>query len=641
MRCHGQVARVGSFRSPLESPACSWGFVPIPLAHQNKLMSKSPTHGLHRMISELRPGARLPSERDLAAQLGVGRTVINRAIRELVGAGTLRREGYKLFLAEVPGERPLDVALVGPDEALLRPAQQLSAEMGAAAVVVVAEENLHRKALLDLLEHRPDGVLNWYDRHLDVLVQIEARGVPVIVCGHEWAGRSFVTGDFSRKARMAVEHLAGLGHREIAFFGVSTEGIFGPIRAKILEGYREACLRLGFRGSARRVFNPTGDRALRQAWEELCTARRAPTGIIAQDLRTAEGILGLAAAAGLSVPDDLSVVSLHERSGAALTEPPLTTVDVDEGVMSRLAVSLLVAEIRRRHNVSGAPKSRGVVCLPTLTERSSTAAPRVRAKKKLLVAALEDEGDLVDRSRRWSDDEHERRAQAARINSRRHEGAGGRKTRFEVLDLSGSVNRALGPRSAWLGDHPLRYFDAGEHVIHGIRFRVAQGRNPTHSAIVLRSRKCRTSDGKDLPVEIRIPVGKQAERLFILHAAGWVVRHEAFARYEIVYADGSSESLDVMALGQHRPRSKREKRWREESVVQDWHPSHPVLEPGRVLPWLVTEDGDPYLYERYLYSLRWENPHPRKTIRSLRVLSLKPEIRATLAVLAVTLESGS
>lgn len=62
--------------------------------------------GVTRQISskiesgELAPGDRLPSERWFEEELGVSRTTVRRAIRELVGAGRLEARGRAVYVAE-------------------------------------------------------------------------------------------------------------------------------------------------------------------------------------------------------------------------------------------------------------------------------------------------------------------------------------------------------------------------------------------------------------------------------------------------------------------------------------------------------------------------------------------------------------
>jgi len=73
--------------------------------------------------------------------------------------------------------------------------------------------------------------------------------------------------------------------------------------------------------------------------------------------------------------------------------------------------------------------------------------------------------------------------------------------------------------------------------------------------------------------------------------------------------------------------------------IQDWWPSPAFaqFESARARHYVVTDNGDPILYERYLYTLEWINPHPGKTIGSL-VIRSDPEAEATLGVLAITLQ---
>jgi GntR family transcriptional repressor for pyruvate dehydrogenase complex len=60
-------------------------------------------------VGELAPGSRLPSERDLGAQFGVGRTSIREALRMLQATGMVTvRPGDGVFIADplVPNDRP-------------------------------------------------------------------------------------------------------------------------------------------------------------------------------------------------------------------------------------------------------------------------------------------------------------------------------------------------------------------------------------------------------------------------------------------------------------------------------------------------------------------------------------------------------
>jgi hypothetical protein len=58
----------------------------------------------------------------------------------------------------------------------------------------------------------------------------------------------------------------------------------------------------------------------------------------------------------------------------------------------------------------------------------------------------------------------------------------------------------------------------------------------------------------------------------------------------------------------------------------------------RALPFVVTKDGDPLLYERYLYTCRWLNKYPKDRLQTIFIERVTPASEATLAVLGITLE---
>lgn len=75
------------------------------------------------------------------------------------------------------------------------------------------------------------------------------------------------------------------------------------------------------------------------------------------------------------------------------------------------------------------------------------------------------------------------------------------------------------------------------------------------------------------------------------------------------------------------------------SLVQDWHPSAPQFSSAKVLPHVVTEKGDPTELRTLPVSRPPREPLRRKKLRAIRLRSLKPEARATLALLGITVEN--
>lgn len=182
-----------------------------------------------------------------------------------------------------------------------------------------------------------------------------------------------VASDNVAGARMAVEHVHELGHRRIAT-------ITGLIETRPcldrLRGYREAIQsrRLAYRDE----YVVYGDYYVdsgSQAMEELLALDEPPTAVVVQSDLMAVGAIRAATAAGLRVPEDLSVVGFDDISMAAHVRPALTTVRQDK---ARLGAEAGAALLRR---VDGDADQPAVVSLPVqLIVRGSTAPPAAQTE---------------------------------------------------------------------------------------------------------------------------------------------------------------------------------------------------------------------------------------------------------------------
>jgi DNA-binding LacI/PurR family transcriptional regulator len=94
---------------------------------------------------------------------------------------------------------------------------------------------------------------------------------------------------------------------------------------------------------------------------------RGATGIICASDVIALGVVRTARRAGLSVPDDISIVGFDDSLLMTCTDPPLTTVRQPIEAMGRDAVALLIKQI------GGAPvSSEELLFEPELIVRGST-----------------------------------------------------------------------------------------------------------------------------------------------------------------------------------------------------------------------------------------------------------------------------
>jgi LacI family transcriptional regulator len=99
--------------------------------------------------------------------------------------------------------------------------------------------------------------------------------------------------------------------------------------------------------------------------------RERPTAVIAMNDRTAMGVYQAAARVGLSIPDDLSVISFDNSDIARWLHPGLSSMNLPYFELGRRAVELLLADHtqRRVHKVPMQLRSRGSVAPPSPSRR--------------------------------------------------------------------------------------------------------------------------------------------------------------------------------------------------------------------------------------------------------------------------------
>ena len=108
----------------------------------------------------------------------------------------------------------------------------------------------------------------------------------------------------------------------------------------------------------------------REALRRLLTHDSPPTGVICSSDLMAIGVLQEAAAQGMRVPEDLSVVGFDGIDAAAWTSPALTTVEQPIAEIAETAVNALRTLIMEREKPLPDYSFR-----PRLRVRGSTAAP--------------------------------------------------------------------------------------------------------------------------------------------------------------------------------------------------------------------------------------------------------------------------
>ena len=200
----------------------------------------------------------------------------------------------------------------------------------------------------------------------------------VVVAGHrEMTGVTNVAIDHQVAARLALAHLAELGHRRIAFFkghahSADTEARWQAIVAASTELGLEIDPRLTLQLSgepAGEQFSPEeGYREGHVFGRKLLEAGERFTALFAFNDVSAIGAMRALSEAGMRIPDDVAVVGFDDILSAAFQNPSLTTVRQPLHEMGRRAA----AELLHKLGAPGEDSPPAITIEPTLVVRDST-----------------------------------------------------------------------------------------------------------------------------------------------------------------------------------------------------------------------------------------------------------------------------
>ncbi|HVC72770.1 MAG TPA: LacI family DNA-binding transcriptional regulator [Mycobacteriales bacterium] len=334
-------------------------------------------------MAQPHPGPARPTLEAVAALAGVSRGTVSRVINDSPQVSPRAREAVQKAIDElgfVPNraartlvtQRTDSVALVVSESeerffaepyfaAVVRGISGGLTGSGMQLLLAVAQSPAEREQLEHYLTgQHVDGVLLVSLHGMDTLPgQLEARGVPTVLCGRPLAGQPVACVDADNRggARQAVAHLVAGGRRRIAAIRGPADMTVGQERhAGYLDGLAEAGL------AADDSLVEPGDFSLdagAAAATALLGRRPDLDAIVAASDAMAIGAIRSLRAAGRQVPRDVAVVGFEDSPSAAHTDPPLTTVHQPVELMGREMVRMLLTRI------SGGTPEESLVILPT------------------------------------------------------------------------------------------------------------------------------------------------------------------------------------------------------------------------------------------------------------------------------------
>jgi LacI family transcriptional regulator len=199
-----------------------------------------------------------------------------------------------------------------------------------------------------MIERRVEGVAVMTFGMEDVVLEdLKLREVPLVFVdvGPSRPRVSNIRIDYLTGIRQAVQHLAALRHQNIGF-------ISGPKRLKSAVAREQAFIQsmkeIGLEPHPNHIIE--GDHTLEgghQACARLLSGKPMPTAVLCSNDLTALGVMRRSYEEGIQIPRDLSLVGFDDIRLTQFTLPPLTSVQMSQTELARLAFDALLAETRR------------------------------------------------------------------------------------------------------------------------------------------------------------------------------------------------------------------------------------------------------------------------------------------------------
>jgi LacI family transcriptional regulator len=333
------------------------------MARQVTLTDIAEEAGLHpatvSRILNRAPGLNVPDEtrervKRIAVEMGYRPNAIARSLR-LASTGALG-----LLIPSLRNPVYADVIRGAFERAWERGFVVVLAEDRGGDEAAIAYERLVREGRIDALlvaTARPGSTL--LERH-------EPAAVPTVFVNRRHPGGQSVSMREEDAGALAARHLLELGHRDLAHVA-GPEPLDTAQRRE--QGFTEAARAAG--AGVRVAHGPFDERGGYEAMRQVLDGGdRTPTGVFASNINQSVGALAAARAAGLEVPDDVSLVTYDDDPLGEYLDPPLTAIRMPLGELGARAVDCILDRLQ-----GGTDADVVVATEPLLVARASTARP--------------------------------------------------------------------------------------------------------------------------------------------------------------------------------------------------------------------------------------------------------------------------
>ena len=333
----------------------------------------------------LRPGDRLPSERQFADELKIGRPTVNKALACLIAEGRLHREGYKLYVAtpsksDVPD---ISIAVLSPHPLrqrkvvthnLVEAAHDVCTRAKVKFIPYLSNDAIQQREQLLEIQRNSDaiqGIVIWPHPEAkceSLLRQIASRGISIVANDIDLGDFDFVGVDNHAGIQLLVKHLFELGHRNVAYL---TRELTHANLIDRKESYEfEAFKLLGDR-SREACFELREGDDIEATMKRIQSKFPQCTAIICSHDYLALELIQYCNKNAIDVPADISICGFDGIDWGASSSPSLTTVAQNFYQMGVIATEILIRRIQKFSHETHAQKVR---VSPTLIRRESVCA---------------------------------------------------------------------------------------------------------------------------------------------------------------------------------------------------------------------------------------------------------------------------
>jgi DNA-binding LacI/PurR family transcriptional regulator len=309
------------------------------------------------------PGTRIGTEYDFMRQTGLSRTSIRRGIKHLIDEGLLERRVGKGVYVREPNHSTHVIQFVVPDMAIdlyvriTRSIQAWGRKHGADIQIHNAHGSFDHD--IEFVQSLPDKSMSgaiisslYHPKFINALFELKRQGYPFVLVGHhldELEVPSVAADNYAGGYRVGQE-LFKYGHgRRIAFIGA----LRYQATARRLDGLRDAMSDQGL-AYDRALFKDLEVALPCDDWSDLVQEKiiellglvEPPTAIVFGSTSLAASAYPLFKSRGLTVPDDISVVTFDDEPYVQFLDPPMSLIRQPGEEIGTAAIQMLMDRLK-------------------------------------------------------------------------------------------------------------------------------------------------------------------------------------------------------------------------------------------------------------------------------------------------------